>query len=55
MEMRNVSILDPPQTEFDPWNATSDIKSMLSVPKRSQVAELKSESSDRMSFLTTYS
>jgi hypothetical protein len=28
-EMRNISILDPPQTEFDPWKKTPNIDSML--------------------------
>jgi hypothetical protein len=32
MEMRNISILDPPQTDFDPWNIKLNKKSMLSVP-----------------------
>jgi hypothetical protein len=52
-EMRNVSILDPPQTDFDPWNMEY-IESMLSVPMQSVAAIPVSDPLGKTSTYLTY-
>jgi hypothetical protein len=54
MEMRNVPILDPPQTDFDPWNMKWNNESMLSVPFQISNDPLDSDPLSRVATSTTY-
>jgi hypothetical protein len=54
MEMRNVSILDPPQTDFDPWNMKYK-ESMLSVPMNIATAHWASDPLEKTRITTQYS
>jgi hypothetical protein len=53
-EVRNLSILDPPQTEIDPWNMEPDIESMTCQFESTVNPSRKAESRHNMTITTYY-